>query len=292
MFELMAGRLPFVGATSMDVLLAHATEPPPRFADLGLGEWVPPAVEEVVRMCLAKDPTHRPQSARELGTRFAEALGLRKPRYTAKPAEPPDGLKPVTAPSITLPLGLQPESDVVPLTATEKPSVAVALLPPPAATKAVPATVARPVTTAQSLVATPAPTARETPVPANLPPKDPTALPFQMDAWMPETIAIMKLRGFVNDYGGEVLSSSGGVVYMRLGRSKNHSGAFTWLGINRRGGPVDVALHFIRPDPKKENQHTIHVLFKPPHPSLLNDKGWRERCTSLFVDLRAYLMGG
>src|SRR5947209_19332384 len=35
LFELLAGRLPFSGASTMDVLMAHATEEPPRFADVG-----------------------------------------------------------------------------------------------------------------------------------------------------------------------------------------------------------------------------------------------------------------
>jgi serine/threonine-protein kinase len=122
--------------------------------------------------------------------------------------------------------------------------------------------------------------------------RDNTALPFQLEAWMPETIAFMKIRGFANDNGGEVLTMGRGVIRMRLGRAPGHSSALNWLGLNRRGGPVEVELHFVRPDPKKENQHTIHVLFRPSTLSLLTDKAWRDRCTSLFVDLRAYLMGG
>src|SRR3954467_5431801 len=35
LFEMLSGRLPFSGASTMDVLLAHATEEPPRFADIG-----------------------------------------------------------------------------------------------------------------------------------------------------------------------------------------------------------------------------------------------------------------
>src|SRR3989440_10780977 len=50
-YELLAGRLPFPGPAAMDMLLAHATELPPSFADLGLGEWLPPAVEEGVMRC-------------------------------------------------------------------------------------------------------------------------------------------------------------------------------------------------------------------------------------------------
>jgi eukaryotic-like serine/threonine-protein kinase len=75
LFELLTGRLPFQGATSMDVLLAHATEDPPTFSELGLGRIAPKSVEEVVRWCLAKDPAARPQSARELADAFAKAVG-------------------------------------------------------------------------------------------------------------------------------------------------------------------------------------------------------------------------
>src|SRR3989440_7890675 len=66
MFELLTGRLPFTGPTSMDILLAHATDTPPSFAQLGLKGWVPREVERLVMDCLAKNPEDRPQSARDL----------------------------------------------------------------------------------------------------------------------------------------------------------------------------------------------------------------------------------
>src|SRR4029079_10176593 len=71
LYELLTGRLPFVGTTSMDVLLAHATEDPPRFAGGVPYRKHSRGVEEVVRWCLAKDPDDRPQSARELAARYA-----------------------------------------------------------------------------------------------------------------------------------------------------------------------------------------------------------------------------
>src|SRR5438874_12218195 len=55
LFELLSGKLPFSGGCTMGVLLAHATDEPPWFADLGITGWVPPAIEEVVRSCLAKN---------------------------------------------------------------------------------------------------------------------------------------------------------------------------------------------------------------------------------------------
>ena len=29
----------------------------------------------------------------------------------------------------------------------------------------------------------------------------------------------------------------------------------------------------------------------PSHPALLTDRNWRQRCTQVFIELRAYLMG-
>src|SRR5262249_25013094 len=56
LFELLAGRLPFTGEHTMDILLAHATEPPPSFESIGASAWVTPAIEAVVQKCLAKNP--------------------------------------------------------------------------------------------------------------------------------------------------------------------------------------------------------------------------------------------
>src|SRR5262249_44736570 len=63
LYELLTGRIPFAGRSSMDILLAHATEEPPTFEQAGAGSWVPPAIEAVVLGCLAKLPQDRPPSA-------------------------------------------------------------------------------------------------------------------------------------------------------------------------------------------------------------------------------------
>jgi eukaryotic-like serine/threonine-protein kinase len=88
-YEMLTGRTPFSGNSSMDILLAHATENPPSFADVGAADVVPPAVEKVVQSCLAKDPAQRPASARDLAEFYERALAGDEIAKKAKKVEPP-----------------------------------------------------------------------------------------------------------------------------------------------------------------------------------------------------------
>ena len=245
MYELLTGRLPFTGPNSMDILLAHATEPPPTFAELGLKGWVPREIEELVMQCLAKDPEERPQSGRELADRFDTALARAQARIDSDPGRPGlSGERPPSGsrPGLPLPVG---------------PAATVALLEAP-------------------------------PVPS----REQLMLPFQMEAWLPEQIAIMKLRGFVHDAGGEVVESLPGLVRVRLGaRSASAAGPLSWLGIRKSSSQLDVELHIRHADPTQSSRLTLDVLFRPSHPTQLADTVWKQRCNSVFVELRPYLMG-
>jgi len=71
-YQMLTGRLPFVGETAIDVLLAHTHEDPPPMSSEEV--FVPPEIEAVVRSCLAKRPEDRPASAWEVACRFQQAL--------------------------------------------------------------------------------------------------------------------------------------------------------------------------------------------------------------------------
>jgi serine/threonine protein kinase len=73
-YWLLTGQFVFTADTPMGLLLQHAQTPPaPPSARTDLP--IPPALDDLVLSCLAKDPAKRPQSARELSLRLAEVEG-------------------------------------------------------------------------------------------------------------------------------------------------------------------------------------------------------------------------
>jgi serine/threonine protein kinase len=121
------------------------------------------------------------------------------------------------------------------------------------------------------------------------PPFDANVMVYHMQAWMPDVIATIRLRGFVQDYNGEVLESVPGMIKMRIGAAKSQ-GAFSWLGIGRKNGIVDVELRLERSNPNQQNLLHLTVLMSTPHRKS-SDGTWRERCNEVFCELRSYLAG-
>jgi eukaryotic-like serine/threonine-protein kinase len=234
LFELLTGKLPFKGETTMDVLLAHATEEPPTFAEVGASGLVPEAIEQVVLSCLTKQPDERPQSARELAERFETALDHELAMHERS----------LTPASVDLGGGEENGQSGSPI-ATADPRVVVQ----------------------------------------------------ELEAWMPEKIAAYKLRGFVNDVGGEVVESVPGVIRVRLGGKKSvyalpsQGGALSWLGLGRNHGVVDMELRLERSNTNRNGLLHITVLMSSPDGRSHTRPEWRPRCGQIFCDLRAYLMG-
>jgi len=229
LYEMLAGRLPFAGRSTMDILLAHATEPPPSFAEIGARDWVPLAIEAVVNECLAKDPKDRPQSARDLAERYETALAHEEQL-----------------------LGEQ--------------------LPPE-----------HPRAIAQQ------PAQLESPRSENY---DPRAVIHHLEAWMPEKIAVVKLRGFVQDAGGEVIESLPGLIRVRLGKrgSIYRAPGVNWFGLTK-AGQIDMELRLHQADSTRGNQLHITVVLTVVGHNAADDPEWHARCDQVFIDLRAYLMG-
>jgi serine/threonine-protein kinase len=59
MYEMLAGKVPFERATSVNILMAHVGEPPPPMRAVNPNLVCTPAFEELVMSCIAKDPNQR-----------------------------------------------------------------------------------------------------------------------------------------------------------------------------------------------------------------------------------------
>ena len=99
LYEMLAGRLPFEYASQEELLAAHIQQPPPRFARVGAPD-VPAGVEGMVNMCLAKYPSERPTTAKELADHLSRFAGF--------------DIWAETAPTITTASGVYEAVDLVP----------------------------------------------------------------------------------------------------------------------------------------------------------------------------------
>ncbi len=59
MYEMLAGKVPFERATSVNILMAHVGEPPPPMRAVNPNLVCSPAFQEIVMSCIAKDPRMR-----------------------------------------------------------------------------------------------------------------------------------------------------------------------------------------------------------------------------------------
>jgi hypothetical protein len=204
---------------------SHTDDKPPTFAAVG-ADNVPPALERVVMMCLAKYPAERPQSAWELANLFGKGLGVR-------------------------------------------------LMEPPAK---------------QTMEAAPVATGRLVSA------ADEQAVVREMHAFMPERLAVSKLRGFVDDVGGELVDSVPGAIRMRLGGADCRYqppalSTWAWLGLDGKSRQIDVELRLMKTDPSHSAQLHITMLLRPAKGgSLPQDPRWLACCERIYTDLRGYLM--
>jgi serine/threonine protein kinase len=147
------------------------------------------------------------------------------------------------------------------------------------------------------VIVPPAPSAEH----RRLAPADPFRVESVFEVAMPERMAAAKIRGFVEDFAGQVVSSEPGVILLQLGLPQGYkppstaSGIFGWLGATRRPAvqkgnePIEVQLQMDKPDPQLTRLR-VEVACRPvagyPPGNLA---GWRERCDKVHTLLRQYL---
>ncbi len=85
LFEMLAGRLPFVADTPFGLMHQHVYDPPPSICTLRRD--LPLGIEQVLSQALAKDPDQRFQTAHDLAAAFKVALADLAPVATTPGAE-------------------------------------------------------------------------------------------------------------------------------------------------------------------------------------------------------------
>src|SRR5262249_6921543 len=207
LYHMLTGHLPFERATAAALAHAHKTENPPSFAERCPIINVPRPIETVVQQCLAKHRELRPQSARELAQLYEKALGRKIP-------VPPKASSVVRH----VPRG---GAGTAPATTT-------------AATPAGRVDAARAPSAAPGVAA-----AASTPQPL----LDPNGGIYELQVRMRESMAMLKLRGFVQDIGGRIVESDGppqaGVIRVRLVTGAQR--AMAWAGTGARSSSDAVA---------------------------------------------------
>jgi eukaryotic-like serine/threonine-protein kinase len=131
---------------------------------------------------------------------------------------------------------------------------------------------------------------------------DPLRITHQFQTSIPERLAAAKIRGFVEDVGGEVLASEPGLIRLRIGlphrqhEKATGSSIFQWFRsmaapkqvIPRGQEPIELELHLQKPDPARPQLH-LTVAFHPMKEfPPANVRLWRERCDKLSDTLRQY----
>lgn len=82
LFEMLAGRPPFVAEDPIAVAIKHVQEPPPAFADVAPGLYVPDELDHMVFKLLSKKAIQRYQSSEEVLEAIDQVLGtLHVPKH-------------------------------------------------------------------------------------------------------------------------------------------------------------------------------------------------------------------
>jgi serine/threonine-protein kinase len=131
---------------------------------------------------------------------------------------------------------------------------------------------------------------------------DPRSVVDCLEAWMPEPIAVVKLRGFANDLGGEVVDSEPGLVRFRLRDPSTPPpapAAPSLLGVfglsKKKPEPptkhVLLELLLEKKQADQRNKLNITVMMKPEEDrNRYLDADFKDWCGRVARDLRAYLI--
>ena len=118
-----------------------------------------------------------------------------------------------------------------------------------------------------------------------------------MEAWMPESIAIVKLRGFAEDNGGQVVESAPGLIRLRFrdagAASSERSGLFSFFARRTVAELTStMELHMQKKPSERQTLLAMTIVQRPEgDPLRAASSAWHDLAESRFRCLRSYLMG-
>jgi serine/threonine-protein kinase len=132
--------------------------------------------------------------------------------------------------------------------------------------------------------------------------EDPYAIVYQMEVTMPESIVLLKLRGFIHDLRGEIVESVPGMIRVYLVENKNggsepSNGLLSWFSSApaAKAAPTrmtEMRLHMEKKEGGRPNDLALKLVLREKGGRDANQGKWRARCDKLHTDLQAYLISG
>ncbi|HEX3147942.1 MAG TPA: serine/threonine-protein kinase [Gemmataceae bacterium] len=123
-------------------------------------------------------------------------------------------------------------------------------------------------------------------------PLDPTSEPNtifrKVEAWMPDRIAVLKLGGFLQDAGGQVVNTQPGLLQATFGVGS--TGLLSRLFAKPKGDGIELDLNLDRPNPTQSKLVITAVFRVPGGGPPKNKAAWTDRCLRIFEQMKQYLM--
>jgi serine/threonine protein kinase len=125
---------------------------------------------------------------------------------------------------------------------------------------------------------------------------EPNSLVRQLEAWMPDRIAVVKLGGFLEDQGGRLLGTEPGLLRARFAPPPvpKPTGLFGKLFATPPppGDGIALDLNLDKPNPA-EGRLVVTAVFRVPGGGRPKDPPtWAARCEQIYREMQKYLMAG